>query len=136
MLRFEPMQKEETYLEMMIQSLKLVALDAEMQIQLLPQWVHIPDEIALTFDDSYILFDQVIWAGLVNSEQIEAVRTLNRILDEMSDSDDKDLWTLQAIRTSPKWAETRGLAKDALRKLGYEIDRPDLGWITYVPGSR
>lgn len=35
----------------LVQNLKLIALPAEKQIQMLPDFVLVPDEIALGFDD-------------------------------------------------------------------------------------
>ena len=63
------MPDEKLFFEMLIEALRLVASEAEIQIEVLPEWVHIPDEVALTFDECYVLFDQVVEAGLVNIEQ-------------------------------------------------------------------
>ena len=63
------MPDEKLFFEMLIEALRLVASEAEIQIEVLPEWVHIPDEVALTFDEFYVLFDQVVEAGLLNIEQ-------------------------------------------------------------------
>jgi hypothetical protein len=130
------MHSAETFLDMLIQSLRLVASDAEMQMGVLPKYVHVPDEVVSIFDDSYILLDQVIEAGLVTPDQAEAVHELNRHMDEMSLANDPDLWTLEAIKTHPKWVQMRALASNALVQLKADTGRPTLGWITYVPGGK
>ena len=130
------MQREKIFLDQLIESLKLVAADAETQIGLLPEWVHIPDEIALTFGESYILFDQVIDAGLVDEKQAELIHHLDRKFEEMSGPVHHEFWTLDAMRTHPKWEEFRELAAAALQKLGQELTTPNLGWITYVGGEK
>lgn len=129
------MPNEETFFQMLIQALQLVAADAATQMEVLPSGVHIPDEVVLTFDESYLLFDQVIEAGLVNSAQVEAVQKLHQHIHEMTLARDLSLWTLEAMKSHPKWDEMRGLAKDTLTKLGVDTDRPNLGWINYVPSG-
>jgi hypothetical protein len=129
------MQKERVFLNQVIQSLKLVASDANVQIQLLPKWVHIPDEIALTFEESYYLLYQIFDAGLVNSEQVNAINRVNETLSEMSASDDKSIWTLDALKNHPKWEKLRELSKTAITRLGLGVSEPDLGWISYIFGD-
>jgi hypothetical protein len=115
--------------------LKLVASDANVQIQLLPKWVHIPDEIALTFEESYYLLDQIFDAGLINSEQVDAINRVNETLSEMSASEDKSIWTLDALKNHPKWEKLRELSITAIARLGLGVGEPDLGWISYIFGD-
>lgn len=128
-------QKENQFLYQIIQSLKLVASNPDVQIQLLPYWVHTLDEIALTIEDNAFLIRQILEAGLINSDQAEAFYAVERLLSDMSAANDKRLWTVEELKSHPKWEEARTLAKEALRKLGHEPGEPDLRWITYIPGK-
>lgn len=130
------MPNEEAYYQMLIQAVQVVSANATTQMDVLPNWVHIPDEIVNIYNESYILVDQLIEAGLVSSYQVEALNNLHNHIHEMTLSRDTNLWTLEALKSHPKWDEMRVLAKNALKKLGVEIDRPNLGWVRYIPGGK
>lgn len=118
---------------MLIQALQLVAAEADTQVSSLPSFVHIPDEIALTFDHPYTFTDKFVKDGLITGDQKRALDGLNTLFDEMTQ--DKELWTLDQVRESPKWQETRILARNILRMLGQKLRRPDLSGIVYVPSD-
>ena len=50
----------------LVQNLKLIALPAEKQIQVLPDFVLVPDEIALGFDDVYLMVPQIKQNSMVS----------------------------------------------------------------------
>ena len=56
-------------MEKLIQSLQLLANDYEVQARSLPEFVHVPDEVALVFDDIYIFINDHLSKGLVTVEQ-------------------------------------------------------------------
>ena len=103
----------------LVESLRLVASDIEDQIKALPSFVHLPDEIALTYDDEFSQADQIHQAGLINDSIMEKLKALESLFDHMSDN--KELWTHQALANSPEWAEPRRMARDILHDL-------DQGW--------
>jgi len=131
------MKTEEKFLYMMIQALRLLAADFENQIKALPDYVCIPDEVALTFGDAFLLLDQIREANLVSEQQSAAIEEIDDYLDVIQSKTDTDNpWTLEAMKTSCDWQHLRVLARKALVLLGESPDaKPDLGYITYVPGK-
>ncbi len=117
-------------MEMLIQSLQLLAADAEVQIHALPSFVHVPDEIALIFSDAYLLADDLVTAGLIHDYQEAELDSLDKLLDQISG--DKALWTLHALRASRQWEEIRVLARGILDSLGQERQKPNLFWLRYI----
>ena len=131
------MNNEERFLEMMVQALALAASDYEMQIRSLPDFVFVPDEVALIFDEAYVLFDHVIDAGLVDEAQIHAVSAINNFLDAMSKKKgDDNPWTLEAMARSADWHNLRLLARNSLKLFHRSQDGVDLFWVTYVQSKR
>jgi hypothetical protein len=102
---------------MLVDAVRLVALPAERQaIEL--TGTHVPDEVALVYDDSYVLVPQLTAAGLVSATQSAALDELDRHFSAMTNAFDKDeVWSLEAMRTDERWHEARRLAAEALRLL-------------------
>jgi hypothetical protein len=55
--------------------------------------------------------------GDFTAEELEGVRTLDRTLAAMSGQQHADLWTEQALRVAPEWANVRERARRALASL-------------------
>ena len=68
--------------------------------------------------------------GDFTAEELEGVRALDRALAAMSGQQHADLWTEQALRVAPEWANVRELARHALAAL----KRPEP--VTATPGTR
>jgi hypothetical protein len=96
----------------------------------LPEFVHVPDEVAITYGEAFLLADQVLRAGLIDNEAFAKLRSLDNYLDQMSD--EKDLWTLEALRDRPEWNRVRAEAKELLEHLRMALEAPNLDWVTYV----
>lgn len=122
------------FLKMLVESLQLLAAPAEQQIAAFPPFVHIPDEIALTFHDAFLLTDNLVDAGLITPLQRAEVERLDRIFDQMTD--DKSLWTIEMVGSAPQWKQVRTMAKDILFIFNEEPKSPELFWIQYVPGQK
>jgi hypothetical protein len=131
------MEQEKYFLFELIQSLQLLAADCNTQINSFPDFVFVPEEIISTFDESYILFNQVIEAGLVNQNQVQAVTGINDFLDEIyNHKNEYDLWSLEALKSDPTWEKIRMIANAALMSFGKQKDKPDLGWIKFIKGDK
>lgn len=125
------MQPEnQLHVEMLIQSLQLLAAPYEQQIKAFPHFVDVPDEIALTFDDVYTFADALVRESLLTSEQKDAVEQLNTYLDQLSDK--KDQWTLSALQTSSQWNRVRDMASNTLALIHVPKKAPNLFWIQYL----
>jgi hypothetical protein len=127
---------EQRYLTKLIQSLHLVAADAESQIAVLPPFVCVADEVALTYCDSYLLVNQIVEAGLLDRAFVPRLAAMEMQMSRMSGQEHTDLWTDKALRTRPEWESLRVQARAILADLGIELAPPDLGWITSVGGNR
>ncbi len=119
-----------------VESLRLLAADFEIQVSVLPSFVHIPDEVAMTFgDDAFLLADQVLRAGRITQEQYDKLKEIDEALSQMSGQEHGELWTLDALRSRPEWQKIRLTALAALDLLRYPMKKATLDWFTFV-GSR
>jgi hypothetical protein len=75
------------------------------------------DELALELDD---VAEAALAAELLSETQRTLLRDLDRQLGEMSGSDHAELWSHEALRTSPAWTEVRARARATLSELHAE----------------
>jgi hypothetical protein len=123
-------------LEQVVDSLRLAALPAEEQIAALPDFVHVPDEVALLYNDAFRLVPQIREAGLITDEQQGSLVRLNRHYERMSNATDKDsLWTVEAMQSDERWEKSRRLAAEALAALGRDAGTPRFEGTTWVSAS-
>jgi hypothetical protein len=135
--RAEPPEPDpHAFLERVVDALRLAALPAEDQVAALPDFVHVPDEVALLYEDAWVLVPQIREAGLLTDDEHAALARLDRHYGEMSDAPDKDsLWTLEAMKHDDRWTKSRQLAVDALAALGRTPGRPEFPGITWIPAG-
>lgn len=89
----------------------LMSLDYSQQINNLPQYVNVPDEIALVFDDEVIaVMDNLRECGMLSSDNCKMVKMIQNRLLEMNKAKDKELWSLKSLEESEEWENCR---KDA-----------------------
>ena len=117
----------------LVQSLQLLASDYDEQISSLPDFVVVADEVALVFGDEYVLTDGLLEHGLITESQKGKLSSLDSQLSEMSD--DKTLWSRDALRESMRWKEIRRFSKEILASFGIKKEIPNLSWITYIKGK-
>lgn len=130
------MSNEEAFLSRMIETLKLLACGYEDQKASLPDYVHLPDELVISFSEAYLLFEQVVDAGLVSQDQIEKVQAVEALFDTMQKNRAvDDPWTYEAVQSGENWRRVRALAQDALGAFGVTELHHNLSWATYVPGA-
>ncbi len=123
-------------LKALVDALRLAASPPAQQIEALPDFVHVPDEVALVYDDAFIRVPQIREADLIDDDQVQALAELDQLFDEMSDATDTDqLWTIEAMSTDERWLRSRQLAAKALARLGRPVGRPRLDGITWVQGE-
>ena len=113
----------------LIQALQWLAADAEEQIQVYAKHrrrskiaaIEVPDELALMFEDSYVVVSQLADAGLVDEEQRSKLDEIDRLCARMSHEPlRQSVWSLDALRTDSHWTEVRHRAQEALRMFGQE----------------
>lgn len=122
------------HLNMLLQSLHLLAASYEQQMQAFPSFVHVPDEVALVFSDAYLFVPELTQACLITTDQSADLAQVEQVLDHMSQR--KEVWTVDALKTSPQWKEVRQLAHKLLDSFHEPNRPPDLFWLQYVPDHR
>ena len=106
-----------------INSLQALAVDHQSQLEIHPDFVCKPDELALDFDNCYrVAKPQLI--SMNSKECLAAVDAIDSHLERMSGEDNAHLWTDQAVKESLEWKELRKVASDACRMLGIPIECP------------
>jgi hypothetical protein len=117
---------------MLLESIKLLAADFQTQIEVLPNFVCVADEIALMFDDSYYFVDELLKSGLINKKQKAALSEMHSLLSQIDN--DKKLWTIESLRKSFEWKNVRNLASTVLNLLEASSRKPSLeqGYIVFV----
>lgn len=114
----------------LLQSLRLVAAPPEIQISSMPQFVSLPDEIALTFNDAYLISSQLVDENIISIQAFLLLKELSELFDNMSQ--DKSLWTLQKLENDNSWKLSRQLAIKVLQELDEPFGRPNLNYINWV----
>lgn len=122
------------HLDMLLQSIQLLAAPYEQQVRALPNFVHVPDEIALTFNDTYVFVDDLKKEGLITAAQEVKLEQMDVLLDQMGQ--DEDIWTCEALQVSPQWEEMRKLATSILASFRASKQFPDLFWLQYIPDEK
>jgi hypothetical protein len=121
---------EEFAMHSLGETLKLLALEAGQQRAVLPDYVVVPDELALTFDDAYQQVGELEKHGRLTAEQREPLDGIKRGFSD-TEADDH-FWTLASLSSDPRWQEIRHQASQALHRLGIAAGWPTLDWISYV----
>lgn len=115
----------------LLQALKLVASSSNVQISVFPNFVNIPDEIALIYNDAYLMLPQLQNQNLISEEALEILRKIDELFEEMSK--DFSLWTLDKLENNKNWKLSRELAHSALKALHESYDNPNLNFIQWIP---
>lgn len=100
-------------------SLRALASEPSAQLALFPESMNKADDLASRFDDSSRAV-QDEYAPDLSRAQIDALDAVSRRLATMSRDGaefDPELWTDDAVRTSPHWRDVRALARAALDAL-------------------
>lgn len=72
------------------------------------------DELALDYDDTCWIITEAESQNVLTQDELSALRSLDRQLDEMSGEANARNWTVEALRFSDCWKEVRELATLAL----------------------
>ena len=81
------------------------------------------DELALQFEDYFISVENMLGAGELSVEQVEALYALNDALEGLSGEKHADFWQRDALRSDPRSADVRALAQEAMKLLPPRIER-------------
>jgi len=113
-------------------SLQALAAPADIQLQLLPDYLWGVDEIAIEFDQWY----QVIKRRrtIFSKKQRSILEDLNKKLDEISGPENLRYWMEDTVRNDIVWEDIRLLAKNALDAMGWPHEEP-LKKRSEIPGT-
>ena len=105
--------------DQLISSVRVLATSPDGQLRHLadlgtPQ---LADELALDFNDAFVLLDQLVGRGYLTGDQARALVALDDQLKVMSGPENADLWRPDSVRDSPQWERVRMLANEARRVL-------------------
>ena len=123
------MDSRDIYVEL-VQILKLMALSPEKQIQILPDFVDVPDEIALAYDDIYLMIPQIVKEKVISIRIHKLLEDLNQLFNDMSGN--TFFWSMEYFEHGESWKNVRQLASSILEELDEVNDIPDIGFIQWV----
>lgn len=113
-------------------SLQALAAPADIQLQLIPDYLWGVDELAIEFDQWY----QVIKRRrtMFSKRQRSILEDLNKKLDEISGPENLRYWMEDTVRNDIAWEDIRLLAKNALDAMGWPLENP-LKKRSEIPGT-
>ncbi|MHA2314357.1 MAG: hypothetical protein ACXACF_03610 [Candidatus Hermodarchaeia archaeon] len=113
-------------------SLQALAAPADIQLQLIPDFLWGVDELAIEFDQWY----QVIKRRrtMFSKRQRSILEDLNKKLDEISGPENLRYWMEDTVRNDIAWEDIRLLAKNALDAMGWPLENP-LKKRSEIPGT-
>ena len=125
------MKQEEEYLAQLIQATQLLAVDYNTQRQTLPDFVHLPDELAIIYGDAILLLDQILQTALITTDQAMLFKEIDSLLYDMEQQ--KQVWTEEALHDQTEWMTIRHKAKKLLHLLEEPVQTPVLTFLAYLP---
>ena len=122
-------QRMEQQYSRLVEALQLVAADSEAQLNALPDGVDKPNEVALLYEEVFLLSDHFLRGGRSTPGQHAKLKEIEDLFSRMDDRG-PDLWTHRMMRVAPEWENARVLARETLGLLGERVREPDPWWVT------
>lgn len=121
----------------LVDALQLLAADYETQREAIPNFAHLPDELALIYSESLLCIeqhtDELVASGSLSESALHKLRELDDALEHLSGK--PSLWTVDALIHSLEWQQVRKKAREILVQLGIPLSPPKLDWISYIRAS-
>ncbi|MDR1203748.1 MAG: hypothetical protein LBL58_19235 [Tannerellaceae bacterium] len=114
----------------LIQILRLIASTPNVQIASFPQFVNVADEIALSYNDIYLLVPLLKKEGLISPVVYGILTQMDELFDIMSQN--KSIWNVDALENDKYWQKSRFLALSILKELNESYDKPNLGFVNWI----
>ncbi|MEU1130086.1 hypothetical protein ABZ383_09510 [Streptomyces sp. NPDC005900] len=99
---------------LLIEALTGLAADAQAQAGWLVRHGVMADEIALDFDHAFCMAEALVAEGQLTCGVMVDLREIDVILSGMSNGENGDRWTRDALSTDEGWAQVRRLARRIL----------------------
>jgi len=120
---------EQQILDQLVQILNLIASDFQTQVDSVPDFVVVTDEMASIYCRDFLGTQHFIEKDIVSENQFKMLEELDCIFKEMKESNDAKLWTLDSLKENPVWDNIRKKALKILESFGKKLDKPDLEWL-------
>lgn len=120
--------------EQLVDVLRLVAAEHAVQLNAMPDFVLVADEIALSLHDIVVFLPQI--PEVEGAQQVgEMLEELDELFEVMSIAEPthQELWTNEALAQHPLWRLARRLARECLAALGEDPAPPMLDFVDWVP---
>lgn len=109
---------EDARIRLLREAVEALAMEAQEQLRWLSEGQMPVDELALVFDDIYIVLPKMQADGVALSDEVvELLNQLDAQLDAMSGQRNHKLWTEAALTGDPRWNAVRQAAIRALQLL-------------------
>ena len=125
--------RREAMLPRLRAALQALAQPASSQASLFPDFVVVADELALEFDDWFRVATTPELVPELTQPQCAALRAIDEQFARMSD--DRDVWSEEALAGHRDWDEVRSLARQALAEFGWQPELP-APFTGYVRGTQ
>jgi hypothetical protein len=99
-------------------SLQLLACAPEIQFRHFPDFVHVPDELSLDFDN-FRTACVGNFRSEMTAEQLACLDSVDQSFERM-----KGRFTNDAVVNSREWRDVRLLAAETLKAFGWPLDEP------------
>jgi hypothetical protein len=99
---------------LLMESLAVLAADAQTQVTWLDRHAVMTDEIALDFDHAFRMAEALVADGQLARGVMADLQEIDGILSRMSGDENADRWTRDALCTDDGWALARRLARRVL----------------------
>ncbi|WKU46568.1 hypothetical protein Q3V23_22320 [Streptomyces sp. VNUA116] len=113
---------ESTKLQL-IQAVRLLASNPDVQAEYVQRLGVGPDEIALEFDDAFRRAVGAAGMGLLPDEMVKITQPLGEQLQRMTESQE-DIWSEVGMMSSTEWGVLRTLATRAMEGISKLTDNP------------
>lgn len=114
----------------LVESLRLLASSYENQLDYLPDFVNIQDEVVATFGDAFLLLPQLIEGNFLSMKAIASIVRCFNWMDMTVRND--SVSDLESFKSHETWQKVRSFADMALEDMEEEKKRPDLSHIFWV----
>ncbi|MEW2275624.1 hypothetical protein GA0115256_14417 [Streptomyces sp. DconLS] len=101
----------------MIRALALLGADSADQLVWIDKYKVVTDELALEFDDVFLLLAGSQQEEPLDEEAMRKLRLIDAVLEEMSGGENAERWSREALATDEGWHQVRALARDVLVSL-------------------
>jgi len=110
----------------LLETLRLLAAPADIQLSQFPEMACRPDEIAFTLEEIVPLLSYLCQSSFITREVERKVKYIDNLFLTFSKSD----WQENELYSSYKWQQVRNLANEILLKMGECWEIPNLFWIS------